>query len=90
MHLETSLKRVCEELVYLIIKKSVEFKCKLLTESEKWIRNVKNFITLIESLWNIELSSLANEDIQEQKLNNPLLLSLASDIKNSERKLLKW
>lgn len=67
MHLGSSLKISCNELVHLIIKESRGFRCN--AEMKKtWLQDVKHFKKLVEARWNIELSSLANKDLLEKKV----------------------
>lgn len=89
MHLGTSLKLVSDELVHLILKQCNGFQCASDPESVSWIARVKDFRSLIETRWNIELASLANKDLQEKKWNKPLLLPLVSDIKKFREEVLR-
>lgn len=81
MHLGTSLKQVGQELYHLILEEKPGFKCNSPDLTKKALQDIKNFIKLIETRWCIELSSLANKDLQEKKWCRPLLLPLVSDIK---------
>lgn len=81
MHLGTSLKFVCDELMHLIMKEDNGFRCKSDDERISWLKNIKCFKKLVQSRWNTELGSLANKDLQEKKWEKPLLLPLISDIK---------
>lgn len=81
MHLGTYLKDVSDELTHLILKETPGFVCASAEESERWLDEIKKFKKLVTSRWNIEISSLANKDLQEKKWNKPLLLPLVSDIK---------
>ncbi|CAG9827439.1 unnamed protein product [Diabrotica balteata] len=89
MHLGTSLKQVCEELMHLILKECNGFKCESPNDSAIRLNNIKNLKELIQSRWNIELSSLANKDLHEKKWNKPLLLPLVSDIKKFRDEVFK-
>lgn len=81
MHLGTSLKQVCQELHHLVLEETPGFKCNSPELTNKVLHDIKNFRKLLESRWCIELSSLANKDLQEKKWSRPLLLPLVSDIK---------
>lgn len=89
MHLGTSLKVACDELIHFILKESTGFQCESENESQMWIKKIKDFKELIESRWNIELASLANKDLQKRKWNKPLLLPLVSGIKKFREEVLK-
>ncbi|KAF5307102.1 hypothetical protein FQR65_LT18464 [Abscondita terminalis] len=80
MHLGTSLKTVCDELIHLILKESPGYRCKSTEEAQKWIKEVKHFKELVSSRWNTELASIANKDMLEKRWNKPLLLPLASEV----------
>lgn len=73
MHLGTSLKLTCDELRYLILKESKGFECNSKTESQMWMKEVKEFRNLIDTRWNIEISSLAHKDLQEKMEQAPAL-----------------
>ncbi|XP_031328096.1 uncharacterized protein LOC116159286 isoform X1 [Photinus pyralis] len=81
MHLGTSLKLACDELTHLVLKQSKGFRCKSAEDAQVWLTNIKNFKKLVESRWTIEISSLANKDLQEKRWKKPLLLPLVSDVK---------
>jgi hypothetical protein len=81
MHLGTSLKLACDELTTLILKQSRGFQCKTAEDAKLWMTSVKNFKKLVEGRWNIEMGSLANKELQQNKWNKPLLLPLVNDIK---------
>lgn len=80
-HLGISLKSICDELSHLILKEHIGFKCKTKTEATAWLDDIKNFRKLIDSRWNIELTSLANKDEMQKRWQKPLLLPLVTDIK---------
>lgn len=88
MHLGTSVKSICDELIHLILQEHVGFKCKTQSDAKTRIEEVKNFKKLVHSRWNIELSSLANKDLMEKRWQKPLLLPLVSDIKKFRTELL--
>ncbi|XP_043472728.1 uncharacterized protein LOC122505283 [Leptopilina heterotoma] len=81
MHIGTYLKDVSDLLLRLILKKSSGFTTSSEEKCEKWLKEVKHFKNIISSSWNIEISSLANKDLQEKRWNKPLLVPLISDIK---------
>nr|CAH7758963.1 unnamed protein product [Callosobruchus chinensis] len=81
MHMGTYLKMICDELLHLIMKECPGFKCQSKEDTQSWQQDVKNLKKLIESRWNIEISSLANKDLQEKRCNKPQLIPLVSDIK---------
>nr|CAH7759144.1 unnamed protein product [Callosobruchus chinensis] len=81
MHMGTYLKMICDELLHLIMKECPGFKCQSKEDTQSWQQDVKNLKKLIESRWNIEISSLANKDLQEKRWNKPQLIPLVSDIK---------
>lgn len=89
MHLGTYLKLACEELIHLILKESPGFICHSREESQNWLSDIANFQKLVESRWNIEISSLANKNLQEKRWNKPLLVPLVSDVKIFREETLK-
>ncbi|RZC34640.1 hypothetical protein BDFB_012835, partial [Asbolus verrucosus] len=81
IHLGTSLKTICDELTHLILMDTQGFRCTTSTNTEEWLKNVKNFKKLVESRWNIELASLAQKDLHEKRWSKPSLLPLIDDVK---------
>lgn len=81
MHLGSYLKDVSDELTHLILKESPGFACGSSEESGRWLQEIERFKQLVKSRWNIEISGLANKDLQEKRWNKPLLIPLVSDIK---------
>ncbi|XP_043480488.1 uncharacterized protein LOC122510122 isoform X2 [Leptopilina heterotoma] len=81
MHMGTYLKDICDLLQQLILKRSSGFSTSSEAECNAWLKDLKHFKNLITSSWNVEISSLANKDLQEKRWNKPLLVPLVSDIK---------
>lgn len=90
LHLGTSLKLVSDELNHLILKRSPGFLCETLETSQIWRKNIKNFKTLVETRWNMEISSIANKDLNEKRWQKPLLIPLVSDVKYFRENVLKY
>ncbi|XP_060533817.1 uncharacterized protein LOC132706479 [Cylas formicarius] len=86
MHLGTSLKAVCDVLIHQVLNESDGFKD---FDVKAWSDKIKNFKKLVESRWNMELSSLANKDLQQKNWDKPLLLPLVSDLKKLREEVLK-
>lgn len=89
MHLGTSLKMVADELSNSVLKESSGFRCKTPAEKEGTLKNIKHFKKLVETRWTIELSSLANKNLQENKWKKPLLVPLVSDVKRFREECIK-
>ncbi|KAK4882321.1 hypothetical protein RN001_005640 [Aquatica leii] len=89
MHLGTSLKLVCEELVHLILKEKIGFRSSSVKHKKDWLENINYFKQLIKNRWNIELSSIANKDLNEKRWKKPLIVPLVSDVKKFRDQTLK-
>jgi hypothetical protein len=89
MHLGTSLKLACDELIHLILRQSKGYTCQSDTQSAEWLQDVRNFKELVQSRWNVELASLANKDLMEKRWEKPLLLPLVSDIQKFRDKTIQ-
>ncbi|KAK4879781.1 hypothetical protein RN001_007927 [Aquatica leii] len=89
MHLGTSLKLVCEELVHLILKEKIGFRSSSVNHKKDWLENINYFKQLIKNRWNIELSSIANKDLNEKRWKKPLIVPLVSDVKKFRDQTLK-
>ncbi|KAF5270524.1 hypothetical protein FQR65_LT17836 [Abscondita terminalis] len=74
------LKLACDELIHLVMKETKGFKCSSQSEATIWIKNIKNFKKLIESRWNIELSSLAAKDLDEKKVEETITFTIRSKV----------
>lgn len=89
MHMGTYLKQVCDELYHQILQEAPGFTSKCKEEVQNWLQEVENLKKLITSRWNIEISSLANKDLQEKRWNKPPLIPLVSDIQIFREKTIK-
>lgn len=67
LHFGTNIKHLCDELINLILREIHGFTCKSTEEKNSWLEDVKNFKKMVDTRWHIEMSSLANKDLQEKK-----------------------
>ncbi|KAK4887482.1 hypothetical protein RN001_003753 [Aquatica leii] len=89
MHLGTSLKLICDELIHLILRETPGFTCKPSINIKTSIKQIKYFKELALSRWNTELASIANKDLLEKRWQKPLLLPFVSDVQQFRDGVLK-
>lgn len=80
LHLGTSLKIVCDELIDLILMQRPGFTCKS-DQIKSCTEDISNFKKLVETRWSCEVGSLALKDLHEKRWKKPLLLPLVKEIK---------
>lgn len=83
-NLENSLKEACKELIRLIEEESDGFETHSVVAKEKWLKDVKNFISLVNTRWKAELDSLTNKEPQRRICTRSLKLSLVANIETLE------
>ncbi|KAJ8927996.1 hypothetical protein NQ314_019462 [Rhamnusium bicolor] len=82
LHMATSVKQVCDIATKLIIKKSPLLSC---PKPEEALKDIKRFKNLIENHWNLEISSLALKNLNEQRYEKTKLLPLTQDVMQFKR-----
>lgn len=77
LHMGTTLRQVCDTATKDIIKKSPFINC---SKPDETLKNIKKLRSLIVSHWNIDVSSLALKNINEQKWEKPKMFPLTSEL----------
>ncbi|XP_044590316.1 uncharacterized protein LOC123268918 [Cotesia glomerata] len=76
-HIGTALKQISELVIAMLLRNPSMFNCQ--TPDIK-IKEVKTFLSLINSQWTSEISSLAMRDLNEKKWKKPPILPLTRDV----------
>ncbi|KAJ8927335.1 hypothetical protein NQ314_020212 [Rhamnusium bicolor] len=76
LHMGTTLKQVCDTATKNIIKKSPFIQC---SQPEETLKNIKRLKELLKNHWNLDVSSLALKNLNEQHWEKPKMFPLTTN-----------